>query len=68
MNPTMEKITKPANILVQEFMQHTIIESLKQKKKSLRKKWGNFTSIPLAGKMTKVYKKMALVFPNLLQF
>lgn len=31
MNPTMEKMTKPANILVHEFMQHTIMESLKER-------------------------------------
>lgn len=29
MNPTMEKMTKPANMLVHEFMQHTMMESLK---------------------------------------
>lgn len=28
MKPTMEKITKPANMLVHELMQHTMIESL----------------------------------------
>ena len=28
MKPTMEKITKPANMLVQELIQHTMIESL----------------------------------------
>lgn len=28
MKPTIEKITKPANMLVHELMQHTIIESL----------------------------------------
>lgn len=28
MNPTMEKMTKPANMLVKEFMQQTMIESL----------------------------------------
>lgn len=27
-NPTMEKMTKPANMLVKEFMQQTMIESL----------------------------------------
>lgn len=31
MNPTMEKMTKPANMLVHEFMQHTMMESLKQR-------------------------------------
>lgn len=29
MKPTMEKITKPANMLVQELMQQTMMESLK---------------------------------------
>lgn len=28
MNPTMEKMTKPANMLVKEFMQQTMTESL----------------------------------------
>lgn len=28
MKPTIEKITKPANMLVHELMQHTMIESL----------------------------------------
>lgn len=28
MKPTMEKITNPANMLVQELMQQTMIESL----------------------------------------
>lgn len=28
MKPTMEKMTKPANMLVQELMQHTMMESL----------------------------------------
>ena len=28
MKPTMEKMTKPANMLVKELMQQTIIESL----------------------------------------
>lgn len=29
MKPTMEKMTKPANMLVQELMQQTMMESLK---------------------------------------
>ena len=28
MKPTIEKMTKPANMLVKELMQHTMIESL----------------------------------------
>lgn len=32
MKPTMEKITKPANMLVHELMQHTITESLGERK------------------------------------
>ncbi len=32
MKPTIEKITNPANILVKEFIQHTMIESLQKKK------------------------------------
>lgn len=32
MKPTMEKMTKPANMLVQELMQQTMIESLKNKR------------------------------------
>lgn len=37
MNPTMEKMTNPANMLVQELMQQTMMESLKkeQQQKSL---------------------------------
>ncbi|TNN44603.1 hypothetical protein EYF80_045205 [Liparis tanakae] len=31
MKPTMEKMTKPANMLVQELMKHTMMESLKRK-------------------------------------
>ena len=30
MKPTMEKMTKPANILVKELMQHTMMESLEK--------------------------------------
>lgn len=30
MKPTMEKITNPANMLVHELMQHTMIESLRR--------------------------------------
>lgn len=30
MNPTMEKMTKPANMLVPELMQQTMIESLEE--------------------------------------
>lgn len=30
MKPTIEKMTKPANMLVQELMQHTMIESLER--------------------------------------
>lgn len=29
MKPTMEKMTKPANMLVHELMQHTMMESLR---------------------------------------
>ncbi len=36
MKPTIEKITNPANILVKEFMQHTMIESLQKKKQRER--------------------------------
>ena len=32
MKPTIEKITKPANMLVHELMQHTMIESLGERK------------------------------------
>lgn len=32
MKPTIEKITKPANMLVHELMQHTITESLGERK------------------------------------
>lgn len=32
MKPTMEKMTKPANILVQELMQQTMMESLQDAK------------------------------------
>lgn len=34
MKPTMEKMTKPANMLVKELMQQTIMESLWKKKKT----------------------------------
>lgn len=37
MKPTIEKITNPANILVKEFIQHTMIESLQKKKDSVFK-------------------------------
>lgn len=30
MKPTMEKMTKPANMLVQELMQQTMMESLEE--------------------------------------
>lgn len=30
MKPTMEKMTNPANMLVQELMQQTMMESLKR--------------------------------------
>lgn len=33
MKPTIEKITNPANILVVEFIQQTIMESLEERKK-----------------------------------
>lgn len=32
MKPTMEKMTKPANMLVQELMQQTMMESLKNRR------------------------------------
>jgi len=32
MKPMMEKITKPANMLVHELMQHTMMESLGERK------------------------------------
>ena len=35
MKPTMENITMPANMLVQEFIQHTIIASLSSSSSSL---------------------------------
>lgn len=31
MKPTMEKMTKPANMLVQELMQQTMMESLRRR-------------------------------------
>lgn len=34
MKPTMEKMTKPANMLVQELMQQTMMESLKSRRAS----------------------------------
>lgn len=34
MKPTMEKMTKPANMLVQELMQHTMMESLERPRQS----------------------------------
>lgn len=36
MKPTMEKMTNPANMLVHELMQQTIIESLRGKAQSGR--------------------------------
>lgn len=35
MKPTMEKMTKPANMLVQELMQQTMMESLQKKRAEL---------------------------------
>lgn len=32
MKPTMEKMTNPANMLVQELMQQTMMESLKSRR------------------------------------
>lgn len=38
MKPTMEKMTKPANMLVVEFMQQTIMESLEERMKERKKR------------------------------
>lgn len=37
MKPTMEKITNPANMLVQELMQQTMMESLQRGRGGVRK-------------------------------
>lgn len=45
MNPTMEKMTKPANMLVKEFMQQTMTESLNERDKTKRQplsRWYQF--------------------------
>lgn len=41
MKPTMEKMTNPANMLVQELMQHTMMESLQRTKKRNEKRRDN---------------------------
>lgn len=37
MKPTMEKITNPANMLVQELMQQTMMESLQRGRGGVRR-------------------------------
>lgn len=39
MKPTMEKMTNPANMLVHELMQQTMMESLKRGKGAVRREW-----------------------------
>lgn len=41
MKPTIEKMTSPANMLVQELIQQTIMESLETKNMIKRNKDGN---------------------------
>lgn len=46
MNPTMEKMTKPANMLVKEFIQHTMMASLQDGK--------DFSAIQVSGDLIEI--------------